>query len=56
VLSLDVEKPNEFAAQLRKMEPPIIARVQENRVLLDPRTVLLRDEHALLDSLQTLLG
>ena len=56
VLGLDVEKPNEFAAQLRKMEPPVIARVQDNRVLLDPRTVLLREEGALLDSLQTLLN
>jgi L-seryl-tRNA(Ser) seleniumtransferase len=56
VLSLEVEKPNEFAARLRGLEPPVIARVHDERVLLDPRTVLLRDERALLDGVQSLLN
>ncbi|HTA50674.1 MAG TPA: L-seryl-tRNA(Sec) selenium transferase, partial [Verrucomicrobiae bacterium] len=31
---------DELAALLRRSEPPIIARVEEGRVLLDLRTVL----------------
>jgi L-seryl-tRNA(Ser) seleniumtransferase len=54
-LSIEVEKPNEFAARLRGLEPPVIARVHDERVLLDPRTVLLRDEQALLDGVRSLL-
>ena len=34
-----VERPNAAAARLRTFDPPIIARVAEDRLLLDPRTV-----------------
>jgi L-seryl-tRNA(Ser) seleniumtransferase len=40
----------QFSVQLRRHDPPIIARVQEGRVLLDFRTILEDDlphlEHA----------
>jgi len=35
-----VAQPNAAAARLRANDPPIIARVSEDRLLLDPRTVL----------------
>jgi L-seryl-tRNA(Ser) seleniumtransferase len=39
-LALDVAAPQDFLARLRAADPPIIARVEGDRVLLDPRTVL----------------
>ena len=47
LVALSVKSPNVFAAQLRAADPPIIARVVENKVALDPRTVL-EDEESLL--------
>lgn len=55
LFGLDVEKPNQFATRLRALDPPIIARVQDERVLLDPRTVLEREEETLLAGLRSLL-
>ncbi len=46
-LSLAMSKPQAFLAKLRAAEMPVIARVEEDRVLLDPRTVL-EDEDELL--------
>ncbi len=37
------------------MNPPIIARVKDNKVVLDPRTVLAEQEDALLVGLQNAL-
>ncbi len=39
-LAIRVGAPNEFAARLRENRPPIIARIEEDHVLFDPRTVL----------------
>jgi len=39
-------------AQLRYAEPPIIARVQDARVLLDLRTVLAQQEPAIVSALR----
>ena len=46
VLAIRVPSASALVAQLRKGNPPIVARVQENSVLLDPRTALpaLNDE------------
>jgi L-seryl-tRNA(Ser) seleniumtransferase len=55
VLSINVAKPNDFSAQLRALDPPIIARVQDERVLLDPRTVLPSQEDALLSGVRSVL-
>jgi len=41
-------------ASLRKADPPIIARIHEDAVVLDPRTVLPADEPALLAALGAL--
>lgn len=46
VLSIPVKSPDKVLSSLRKNAPPIIARTQDAKVILDPRTVLLeQDEH-----------
>ena len=55
VLALEVKKPNALAARLRAMSPPIVARVTDNQLRLDPRTVSPEDEPALLHGLHNAL-
>jgi L-seryl-tRNA(Ser) seleniumtransferase len=55
VLALAVSKPNDFAARLRKANPPIIVRVSEDKVMLDPRTVFAEQESALIASLKKIM-
>lgn len=52
LLALDVPQPNRFLARLRASSPPVIARVEDDRVMLDPRTVLPGEDDALLASMQ----
>ena len=40
VLSLRVKSPDIFLKKLREANPPVIARTEKDRVMLDPRTVL----------------
>jgi L-seryl-tRNA(Ser) seleniumtransferase len=54
-LAVEVPNPNELARALRLGEPPVVARVEGDRVLLDPRTVMPGEEDALLDALQARL-
>ena len=56
LLALEVPHPNRFAARLRGADPPIIARVDDDRVVLDPRTVLADQEAPMLDGLRGALG
>ena len=55
LLELDVTKPDKFLAALRKQNPPVIARTENDKILLDPRTVLPEQEGALLVALQNVL-
>jgi len=55
-LSLTVKSPDKFLAKLRKQSPPIIARTESDRLLFDPRTILLEQESALLSALRSLLS
>ena len=55
LLQLDVTKPDKFLAALRKQNPPVIARTENDKILLDPRTVLPEQEGALLVALQNVL-
>lgn len=48
LLALPVLQPNSFLARLRAASPPVIARVEADQVVLDPRTVLAEEENALL--------
>lgn len=52
LLALSVDQPNRFLARLRTSHPPIIARIQDGCVVLDPRTVLPEEEGALLVGLE----
>ncbi len=55
VLALDVKSPDRFLKRLRSSDPPVIARTEDGRVLLDPRTVLPDQDAALLQSLRSAL-
>jgi L-seryl-tRNA(Ser) seleniumtransferase len=51
LVALAVRSPDALAARLRNHEPPVIARIEKDLLLLDPRTVLLAQEPALLEAL-----
>lgn len=54
LLALHPSNPNRFQANLRQSNPPVIARLVEDQVVIDPRTVLPDQEHTLLQTLQSL--
>jgi L-seryl-tRNA(Ser) seleniumtransferase len=56
LLAFQVKSPDKFLAALRKEHPPIIARIEEERVVFDPRTVLRQQEGAFLVGLQNVLA
>jgi L-seryl-tRNA(Ser) seleniumtransferase len=53
VFALKVKSPDKFLKKLRESRPPVIARVEDDTILFDPRTVL--DDAALLATLKSLL-
>ena len=55
LLALDVKSPDRFLKKLRLQQPPIIARTEKDRILLDPRTVLPEQDGALLVGLMNAL-
>jgi L-seryl-tRNA(Ser) seleniumtransferase len=55
LLVLNVPDADAFTAMLRAADPPIIARIADGRVLLDPRTVLPGQEGQLLEILVSCL-
>ncbi len=55
VLALDVKSPEKFSARLRRQSPAVIARTENDTILLDPRTVLPEQEKQLLRILKSLL-
>jgi L-seryl-tRNA(Ser) seleniumtransferase len=55
VLALPVSNPDRFSLQLRQMHPPLITRVENDRIIIDPRTVLPNQEDDLLEHLDRLL-
>lgn len=48
LLAFTVDKPDSLLHMLRTTKPPIIARIENDQVLLDPRTVFKEQEAALL--------
>ena len=48
LVALPVEHPDQLAAALRAADPPVVARIEEDQVVLDPRTVLVEEERELL--------
>ena len=55
LLALNVPDADGFAARLRAADPPVIARIADGRVLLDPRTVLPGQARDLLRALEEAL-
>ncbi|HWQ04724.1 MAG TPA: L-seryl-tRNA(Sec) selenium transferase [Longilinea sp.] len=55
LLALKVRHPNHFLSRLRQADPPVIAYVGNDLVLLDPRTVLPEQENDLLNALRTII-
>ena len=55
LLALEVRSPDKFMKTLREQNSPIIARTENEQVLLDPRTVRPAQEGALLVGLKNAL-
>jgi L-seryl-tRNA(Ser) seleniumtransferase len=55
LVALDLRHPNHQLSRLRKTIPPIIARLEADKLVLDPRTVLIEQEEQLLKNLQKIL-
>ncbi len=51
-VAITIASPDEFAARLRQNVPPIVARIEEGRLVFDPRTVLPAEEDALLAGIE----
>jgi L-seryl-tRNA(Ser) seleniumtransferase len=47
LVALELESPDAVAACLRDGEPPVISRIEDDRLVLDPRTVLPEQEATL---------
>jgi L-seryl-tRNA(Ser) seleniumtransferase len=54
VLALNIKSPDKFMKKLRESHPPIIARVENDTILFDPRTIL--DDEMLISNLKALLS
>ncbi|MCX7680720.1 MAG: L-seryl-tRNA(Sec) selenium transferase [Anaerolineae bacterium] len=48
LVALNVPHPVELAARLRAADPPVITRIEDDRLVLDPRTVLADEEQPML--------
>lgn len=48
LIALDVPQPNRFLAKLRNLRTPIIGRIENERVVFDPRTVFPEQDPVLL--------
>ena len=55
LLAFAIPQPDSAAAALRRAEPPVICRIQNDRLLVDLRTILPEQEQALLTSLRSRL-
>jgi L-seryl-tRNA(Ser) seleniumtransferase len=56
LLALSLPGPDRFLRRLRQGRPPVIARLENDRVVFDPRTVLPEQEPQLLAALASSLG
>jgi len=55
LLALEAKSPQKLLTALRACQPPIIARIQNDRVVLDPRTIQPEEEDVLLAGLQSVI-
>ncbi len=52
LVALSVPSPDDLATRLRRNSPPVITRIQDDQLVLDPRTVLPGQEETLLTAFQ----
>ena len=55
-LAIEVPSPDSLAARLRAADPPIVARIEDGRLLLDPRTVLPEQDTSLVEVMRWALS
>jgi len=53
-LALKIKSPDRFLKKLRECHPPVIARIEDDTILFDPRTVL--NDESLLSNLKAVLS
>ena len=56
LVAIRVDSPNELAHRLRAGDPPVIGRIEDDLVLLDPRTVLAEEDEALVEAVKSCAG
>jgi L-seryl-tRNA(Ser) seleniumtransferase len=56
VFNLQVANPNQFLNRLRKASPPVIARIENEQVLFDPRTVQAHEDEQLITAIKFALA
>jgi L-seryl-tRNA(Ser) seleniumtransferase len=56
ILALSVKSSDMFLEKLRREKPPVVARTENDRVLLDPRTVLPEQDGTLLVNLANVIN
>jgi L-seryl-tRNA(Ser) seleniumtransferase len=56
VLALPPGDADGLAARLRAGDPPVVARIEEDRVVLDPRTVMPGEDEAVVRAVRAALG
>jgi L-seryl-tRNA(Ser) seleniumtransferase len=56
VLALPAGDPDALLARLRRADPPVVARIEEDRVVLDPRTVMPAEEAAVVRAVREALA
>ena len=54
--AIQVDSPNELARRLRAGDPPVIGRIEDDLLLLDPRTVLAREDQVLIEAVKSCAG
>ncbi|MGH2586417.1 MAG: L-seryl-tRNA(Sec) selenium transferase [Dehalococcoidia bacterium] len=55
-LALRLAEPSEAAAALRRWDPPVVARIERDLLLLDPRTVDPEEDQVVLDAIRAVLA
>jgi L-seryl-tRNA(Ser) seleniumtransferase len=56
LVALGLDSPDDAASRLRAEEPPVVARIEDERLVMDPRTVLPEQEATLWDVVARVLG
>jgi L-seryl-tRNA(Ser) seleniumtransferase len=52
VLAISVDKPDKLVAYLRSQKPSVVARIQDKKVILDPRTIFIEQDDILITIVQ----